>query len=207
MKLNYLPMDFARATCLPLLLLYRMRRIASDGSPYKRKIKGGALVVANHTSFWDPAYAGVAIWYRRMFFLAAEAVMEGKVRGFLLRHTGATRIDRNATDIEAIRKSVDTLKAGHILTIFPQGQIQRDTPLETLKPGAVLIALQAGVPILPLHIVPKKAWYQRQCVVFGEEINPKEYIAGKFPTAKDLDTITGLLAEKMKGLGESYEYL
>ena len=52
--ISNLPMDIARVVCTPLLLLYRMRRITPEGDPYKDRIRGGAVLAANHRTFSDP---------------------------------------------------------------------------------------------------------------------------------------------------------
>ena len=190
-------MDLARIVCVPLLLVCRMKRITPTGEPYKGKIYGGAILAANHTGFFDTFLVGIAVWYRRMFFLAAEIVMQGKLRNWLLRGVGAIEIDRNQADIEAIRKSVDVLKEGNLLLIFPQGGISEENQIQTLKSGAVLIALQAGVPIVPMHIRPREHWYSRRTVVIGQTLDPKAYIQKKFPSTADIDRVSQKLAEEM----------
>lgn len=192
-----LPMDMARLVCSALLLWYRMKRLTPEGKKFTGHIRGGAILAANHTSFADPFLMGVAVWYRRMYFLAAEAVMKGKLRTWLLKGVGAIKIDRSATDIDAIRRSVEVLKKGHVLAVFPQGGISHDTEIKTMKAGAVLIALQAGVPIVPMHICPKKHWYSRRTVIIGNPIDPKKYIKNKFPSTKDIEQVSQVLMEEM----------
>lgn len=192
-----LPMDIARLVCSPLLLLYRMKRVTPTGAKYKGHIKGGAILAANHTTFSDTFLVGVAVWYRRMFFLAAEVVMKTKLRAWLLGGVGAIKIDREAADIEAIRKSVGLLKEGYLLTIFPQGGITQGEDVGTLKSGAAMIALQAGVPIVPMYICPKKKWYNRRVVVIGDPIDPKKYIEKKFPSTADIERISQVLTAEM----------
>ena len=192
-----LAMDMARIVCIPLLLVFRMKRLTPEGKPYKNKIRGGAIMAANHTSFADPFLVGVAVWYRRLHFLAAEAVMKGKLRTWLLTGVGAIRIDRNETDIEAIRKATNVLKEDRLLAVFPQGSITRQSEVQSVKAGAVLIALQAGVPIIPMHIQPKKHWYSRRVVVIGEPIDPRKYIQKKFPSTADIQQVSELLMEQM----------
>lgn len=190
-------MDLARIVCIPLLLVCRMKRITPTGEPYKGKIYGGAILAANHTGFFDTFLVGIAVWYRRMFFLAAEAVMQGKLRSWLLKGVGAIRIDRYGADIEALHEAVRVLKDGYTLAIFPQGAINKGEQIETLKSGVVLIALQAGVPIVPMYIVKAKHWYSRRVVVIGQTLDPKEYIAKKFPSTADIENVTQKLMEEM----------
>lgn len=190
-------MDIARLVCVPLLLVYRMKRLTPEGEKYRGKIRGGAIMAANHTSFSDPFLVGVAVWYRRLYFLVAEVVMRGRLRNWLLRGVGAIRIDRNETDIEAIRQSVAVLKQGALLAMFPQGGITDGEAVQTVKSGAVLIALQAGVPIVPMHIYPRKHWYSRRVVVIGDPVDPQKLIGKKFPTTADIDRVSKLLMDEM----------
>ena len=192
-----LPMDIARIVCIPLLFWYRMKKLTPNGEKYKGRIRGGAIVAANHTSFSDPFLVGVSVWYRRLFFLAAETVMVGKLRTWLLRGVGAIKIDRNGTDIEAIRKSVKVLKDGHLLAVFPQGGISADDQIKTMKSGAILIAIQAGVPMIPMHICPKKRWYHRRVVIVGNAVDPRDYIKNKIPSTIDIEKVTQVLMEEM----------
>ncbi len=204
-SLKLLPMDFARIVCSPLLLIYRMKRLNSQGDKYTERLKGGAIIAANHTSMQDPFLVGVVFWYRRLFFLAAEAVMgKSKIKAWLLKEAGAIKIDRNAADIEAINKAADILKSGRLLSVFPQGEIKKQEQVNTIKSGAVLIALRAKAPIIPIYIKPKKHWYSRRVAIIGEVFNPQDYISGKFPTMTDIDVATKALEVQMKALGEKF---
>lgn len=195
--LRRLPQDMARLVCACLVPLYRMKRLTPEGEKYRGLLRGGAVVAANHRSFQDPFVVGVTFWYRRMFFLVAEIVMVGWLRRLLLKGVGAVEIDRNGADIEAVRKSVDILKRGHLLTVFPQGGISHTEDVAAIKSGAVLMALQAGVPIIPMHIFPAAHWYSRRRVVIGKTIDPKDYVTRKFPTTGDIEKITGVLMAEM----------
>ena len=211
-NLKRLPMDMARLSCAPLLLLCRVKRLTPEGKPYKTRIRGGAILAANHHSYFDTFLLGVTVWYRRMFFLAAEVVMKNKLRSWLLRGVGAIRIDRNGADIEAIRKSIALLKEGYLLGIFPQGGIKEEEKIQSLKSGLILIALQAGVPIVPMYLCPAKHWYSRRMVVIGKTIDPKEHIQKKFPSTADMDRLAQMVAEEMNRCAmyhkeKSYEHI
>lgn len=196
-RLYHIPMDMARLVCAILLPVMRMKRLTPDGEKYTARLRGGAIIAANHTSFIDPFVVGVAFWYRRLHFLVAEVVMKKKLRALLLRGVGAIKIDRNSTDIEAISKSIKVLKEGYLLSIFPQGGIDKEDNVDSLKSGAVLIAMRAGVPIVPMNIAQTQHWYSRRTVVIGKTIDPKDYCAKKFPSTADIENITHALAEEL----------
>jgi len=195
--LKNLSMDLARLVCAILPIFMRIKRKTPQGKKYKGKIRGGALIAANHTSFLDPFIVGVTFWYRRLYFLVAEIVMQGKLRSMLLRGVGAIKIDRNAADIEAIKKSIEKLKKGYLLSVFPQGGINRDDDIDAIKSGAALLAVKAGVPIIPMHIPPKKHWYNRRIVVIGNTINPKDYLTKKIPSTQDINNISVALMNEL----------
>ncbi len=191
------PQDLARLVCACLPMVYRIKRLTPEGEKYHKILRGGAIIASNHTSFADPFLVGTTFWYRRVFFLVAEVVMQGRLRSLLLKGIGSIKVERSITDIEAIKKSVNTLKQGHVLTIFPQGGIVKDNDMENIKSGAVLIALQAGVPIIPIYLCERKHWYNRQKVIIGETIYPNKYCTKKMPSTSDIKNITDILMNEM----------
>lgn len=192
-----LAMDAARVVCSVLIPIFRMKRLTPDGEKYKEKLEGGAIIAANHTSFLDPFIVGVTFWYRRMHMLVAEIVMGGKFRSMLLRGVGGIKIDRNIADLEAIKQAVEVLKGGRLLAIFPQGGIDEQDDVNSIKSGAVFMALRASVPIIPMYIRPKKHWYDRRTVVIGETVYPNKLCSKKMPSTADIEAITKVLAENL----------
>ena len=187
----------ARLVCLPLLLFLRPKKLTPEGEKYRENLVGGAILSANHTSFFDPFAVGVSFWYRRIFFFVAEIVMRGKFRPILLKGVGCIKVERSIADVEAIKKAIAILKEGHPLTVFPQGGISDESEVSALKSGAVLMALQAGVPIIPMHIYKRKKWYDRLTVVIGKTIYPNEMITKKIPSTADIERISEALLEEM----------
>lgn len=192
------PMDMARLVCAPLPLIYRMKRLTPEGEPYREKLRGGAIIAANHTKFSDPFVTATAFWYRRAFFFVGEAVMKNPVIATLLRGVGAIKVERGQVDIEAIKKSVKVLKDGRLLIVFPQGGISSTEEVQSIKSGAAMMALQAGVPIIPVYIRPKAHWYSRQCVVIGQAVDPAAICQKKMPSIADIQHITDALMAQMQ---------
>lgn len=189
-------MDLGRIVCFWMPLVFRIKKVYVSEKA-KERINGGAVLVSNHTGFTDPLVLGCTVWYRRMFFLVAEVVMQKKLIAPLLRGMGCIEINRNICDMNAIRKSISILSEGHLMTVFPQGGIVRDDSMESIKSGVVLMALRAKVQIVPVYIHKKDSYYKRNCVVIGEPITdhfPKE---GGFPSMADMDKYTETVLHKM----------
>ncbi len=197
-NLRRLPMDFGRIVCWPCLLFFRIKRYDTNKNTYKKHIKGGVLVAANHIDFGDPFILGTTFWYRRVFFLASKEIMSKGLQNLLLREIGCIKIDRENSDIESIRKAVDTLKSGNMLGIFPQGGLKKAGELGAIKSGSVLIATRAGVPIIPMYSEKRRHWYERRIVVIGEPIVCNEHFSSKLPSLSDIKKISDILLERME---------
>lgn len=200
-----IPYDISRVVVNCFNVGYRMKRVHVSGRRYKEKLRGGAILAMNHTGFGDPFVTSVCFWYRRVFFLAAETVMQGKLRTLLLKGTGCIRIDRNISDLEAVKKCVQLLRDGRMLTVFPQGGLTDGEEDVKVKSGAVLMALQAGVPIVPMYSLKREHWYERKVVVVADPIDCRDYITKKIPSMKDIERVSHALRESMEQCKEVCE--
>lgn len=196
--------EVSRILYVILLVPYRPLLLTAEGRRYKGMLKGGAMLAANHTTFSDPFVVGAAFWYRRMNFFTADAVMATKTREKLLKAAGAIKVNRDITDIEAVRSSVEVLKKGRLLLIFPEGGVQKVGDVKPIKSGAALMALQAGVPIIPLFICYTPRWYNRRRVIVGDPIDPRKLCSHKIPTATDIENITRALQEEMRRISKDF---
>lgn len=200
-----LAMDVGRLVSVIFVIAFRVRKLDREGRPYRKKLKGGILIAANHQGFIDPLVVSTTFYCRRVHFLVAEVVMKNKLLSLLLRGMGCIKIDRSISDIEAIGKSVAVLKDGRCLAMFPQGGIDRNDALEQVKAGAALIALQAGVPILPLYSAPRKHWWQRRVAVVGELIDPKAHLTRMIPSMEDITRISSTLLSEIEHCKKTFE--
>lgn len=196
-ELRLFPLDTARFFMMLMFPFMRVQKLGLDGKRYKTDLKGGAILAANHTGFSDPLTIGSAFWFRRVYFLAAEALMKNKFIAFWLKQAGCIKIDRNTTDIEAIRNSVSVLKDGKLLLLFPQGQIVQDDSNDKLKSGAVLMALQANVPIIPMYSNKRSHKFGFRRIIIGEPFYCSQYCKKKLPSVAETEQISDLLSQKI----------
>ncbi len=154
--------------------------------------RGPVLLCANHVSHLDaPAILAslprtVAL---RTFTAAAKDVFGDKpARSFLSRLlTNALPIQRCAESkgfARGLRELEAVLEDRRPLILFPEGRRSPDGKLVDFKPGAAMLALRTGTPIVPIHIrgafkaLPRKGKLPRPadvCVRFGEPIDPRPY--------------------------------
>ncbi len=113
--------------------------------------RGVCLFVANHTSSADaPAVVGAIP--RRIAILLKESLFKWPIAGqaFALAHF--IRVNRGARDsaIASVEKATEALKSGQSFLIYPEGTRSPDGRLQEFKKGAVVMAITAGVPIVPM---------------------------------------------------------
>lgn len=187
----------------------------------ERVPQSGAFVLApNHMSEIDPIVVGTALWKagRAPRFLAKESLFRVPVLGAIMRATGQIPVDR-----AGIARDADPMMAARALVadelaiiIYPEGTLTRDPELWPMrgKTGAVRMALQAGVPLIPVahwgaqRLMPRYAKgirpfpRKRIDVVFGEPVDLDAYRGGPMDQAtltraNDalMDAITALLAD------------
>jgi 1-acyl-sn-glycerol-3-phosphate acyltransferase len=113
--------------------------------------KGGLLIVSNHVSYMDPTTVGWAV-AREIHYLGRKSLFKPPFWSWFLPICNVLPIDRDANDISGLRRIIRMLKDGRAVLLFPEGTRSPDGTLQAAEPGAGLIALKAGVPILPVRL-------------------------------------------------------
>lgn len=117
--------------------------------------RGAFILVANHCSQADPPLLGWATGYqigRVVHFMAKEEMHRWPIIGWLADRSGVFFVRRGEGDRAAQRLALEYLAAGKPIGIFPEGTRSRDGRLKSGKPGAALLGIRSGAPILPVGI-------------------------------------------------------
>lgn len=126
-------------------------RVAYDGLE-KVPPSGGLIVAANHQTYVDPFWIGVPI-KRPLRFLAWNKAFKWPLAGKALELLGAWPISIERGNPTAYRRSLQWLRAGGAVVIFPEGgRAFADGSMERFKTGAARLALEAEVPVLPVTV-------------------------------------------------------
>jgi len=138
-------------TAKVLFRLMRQRVVVSGSENVPRK--GGALLAINHTGYIDFIFAGAGAepQKRLVRFMIKKEMMDQVGVGHLLRSFHHIRVDRSAGE-QALSDAKDYLESGEIVGIYPEATISRSFEIKELKTGAVRIAAEAGVPLIPVIV-------------------------------------------------------
>jgi len=200
----------------PMTALARFRLHGVENLP----ATGAAVVAPNHYSEIDPLVTGVAIWKagRVPRYLAKASIFRIPIIGSLMRASGQIPVERAGArtndPLAAARKVADD---GLVVVVYPEGSLTRDPDLWPMrgKTGAVRIALEQDIPVIPV------AHWGTQLLMprYSKRINafPRKTIDVRFGPAVDLDayrgrpldpdTLTEATAVVMQAITEQFELL
>ena len=175
----------------PVTLLARLHIAGRDHVP----ATGACVVAPNHYSEVDPLITGVAMWKvgRMPRYLAKASLFRLPVIGWLLRRGGQIPVERAGSGRggSALTAATTAASQGLAVVVYPEGTLTRDPDLWPMrgKTGAVRIALQANLPVIPLAhwgaqaIMPR---YARKLSLF-----PRKDVHLLFGPPVDLDEFRG----------------
>ncbi len=158
---------------LPTILIYRLRAIGVKNVPRK-----GALVLApNHFSQMDHFFAGVYL-RRKIRFMAKSQMFGPPVLTSIYKHGGVFPVRRGQHDEEAFKTAYELLDQGEMLLVYAEGGRSRSSEMGEPKPGIGRIALESGVPIVPVAIhgsARVRGWkrlrFPKVTIEFGEPVS------------------------------------
>jgi 1-acyl-sn-glycerol-3-phosphate acyltransferase len=189
--------DFSKAVVRALSrLLWRARAAGVENVP----LEGPLIIACNHVSYLDPPVMG-CLCPRRISYMAKRELFEIPILGGLIRALGAYAVDRQGSATAAIKRSLDVLRAGGAVGIFPEGTRNRTGTVEA-QIGVALLASLADAPVVPTCVLgtDRALRLGRVNVAFG---SPVRLPAGRKATREDLAKFTSEIMKAIDVLSES----
>jgi 1-acyl-sn-glycerol-3-phosphate acyltransferase len=162
---------------------------------------GGAVIASNHVSYLDFVFVGLGAHPSKRYvrFMAKDSIWRNKIAGPLMRGMKHIPVDRDA-GAESFRVALDDLRKGEVVGIFPEATISRSFELKDFKSGAPRLAMDAGVPLVPVVL-----WGTQRMMTKGR---PRDFSRGKavsitvgepiaVPQGSDLDAVQADLHARM----------
>jgi 1-acyl-sn-glycerol-3-phosphate acyltransferase len=191
-------------------LLWRVPIVGKEHLPRS----GGFILAPSHRSMMDIPFVAT-VTHRRIRFMGKATLFGIPIVGTLFRWLGGFPVQRDGTDRKAVRDSVEMLRAGEVLCVYPEGTRQNGPKIQPLQPGAAYLALRSGVPIIPVGMagteeilrshgspIPR---FARVAIVIGAPIEP-ETLAGSLVPRDRVDALTARLADELQRVfDDAYE--
>ncbi|MGQ0535920.1 MAG: lysophospholipid acyltransferase family protein [Methanobacteriota archaeon] len=189
-----------------ILGAFRTRYKGADNVPRE----GAVLVAPNHQSWIDPI-AVAAVIPRPMHFLAKKEMWSNPVKGaFITWISQAIPVDREARgqNPKAYEAARERLAQGWAVGVYPEAHRTRDGKLLPFRPGLARLALQTGVPVVPVGqltrplmprgvIVPR--FGRRSYVNVGEPLTFEKH-RERGEAREVVDEVTGIIRERIQAL-------
>ena len=110
------------------------------------------VFAANHQSIYDIPIVFASLPFQ-LRIIAKESLGRIPFLGWHLQRTGHVLVDRSKPGAGTVKKMAKLVAAGHSLVVFPEGTRGTDGSVARFKGGSFVIALDAGLPVVPVSIV------------------------------------------------------
>ena len=160
--------------------------------------KGRAVVIANHSSFWDPLLIAV-IFKRQVYWMGKIELFKSRIARMFFNAVKAFPVRRGEGDLAAIRHAFRILKAEKLFGIFPEGTRIKSGEIGRFEPGTAMIALKNNAPVIPVYIKGQYKLFRRMKVIIGEPIMLSDYVGSKTDQAT-VEAATRFLENKLKDM-------
>jgi 1-acyl-sn-glycerol-3-phosphate acyltransferase len=112
----------------------------------------GAVIVSNHISGIDPLLIQLSV-LRIVHWMVAREYFYMPLLSFIFKHMQSIPVNRAGVDTAATKMAIRYAQEGELVGLFPEGRVNlTDELLLPGRPGAALIALRAGVPVIPCYV-------------------------------------------------------
>ncbi|MCX0270227.1 1-acyl-sn-glycerol-3-phosphate acyltransferase [Nocardia zapadnayensis] len=174
---------------------------------------GGAVLAVNHTGYMDFTYAGLPVRTPKRYirFMAKSEVFDNKIAGPIMRALKHIPVDR-AAGADSYQAAVDYLRRGELVGVYPEATISRSFEIKDLKSGAARMAIEAGVPIIPITIWgAQRVWTKGHPKRLGRTNTPISIAVGTpiqpYEPASELTAeLKTAMQQLLRGLQENYAH-
>lgn len=126
-------------------------RIEFEGTEHVPS-EGPVIIAPNHESYFDPIWVSLP-FNRPLRYMTWDRMFKVPILGTVMRAFGAFPVNVKTGDRGALKLSLEHLKSGGGLVIFPEGSRTRDGDIQPFKQGVIRLALETGAPIVPVTII------------------------------------------------------
>jgi 1-acyl-sn-glycerol-3-phosphate acyltransferase len=126
---------------------WRVKIIGAEKMPEH----GPYIIAPVHRSNIDFILTSV-LTRNQMRYMAKDSLFKNKHFASFLTKLGAFAVKRGTPDRGALNQSIEVLREGDILVLFPEGTRSSGDVVDSIHEGAAYVALKAGCPIVPIGI-------------------------------------------------------
>ena len=180
--------------------LFRVKIIGKENL----KIEGKAIMYANHVAAIDPIFLHCMV-DRMPRFMGKQEAFKNPLLRWIITRLGAFPVDREHTDLKAVKTAFRVLSEGHILGIFPEGRRTTDGKMGPFMPGAAMIAVRTNAPMIPIYISRRMKLFCRTYFVVGKPFYVRDRLTGVTDAHDTAAEATRIVRDEIIKLKEQFE--
>ena len=203
--LHFLGRCFIKLTgIIPFLVFVTPRHFYTSKKAKResRNLKGGAILIANHSSTFDYVTYVYRYFFKVIHTFVGPAIYRFKSLRHLCNVMENIEIKKDdPANIEALRKAKGYLEKGKTVAIFPEGRFE-DNPgeIEGFSSSAIRLAFETKTPIIPQYFKGNYGLFKRSKINVGEKIYIHELVKKDTLTDEDIAYVNSYLRETIKKL-------
>lgn len=152
-------------------ILYPPKLTWEDKKFTKEILKKPCVVFSNHTSHVDGFYLTRLLGKYRVHTFVARDWYDKKKLNWLFRNLPYIPMNRQEMDTSWLSMGLEKIKDGCPVYIFPEGHISKTGEMDEFKPGFLMMAKQAGIPVVPICIDGRFRLFHKMHIIIGKPVD------------------------------------
>ena len=162
--------------------------------------QGPYFIVANHQHMFDPTLIAGSNMFKQIFFMAKEELFKYSIGNLFFRSIGAFPVKRGKPDRYAIRTTLQHIKDGYIVCLFPEGTTQGHDVIGEAKDSVAKLLYMANAKVVPAYINLNR-WKRPVSIKYGEAFTIS--FGDERPTKEQLVQKSQEIMDKIKAIREN----
>ena len=186
----------------PLQAVFFKRKTFYENKKKTNFKRGGKLIISNHYNLLDYVLTCFIVYPRKLNAVASEEPFKSKITRIGMKFFGTVQANRVTKSMRFIDQSVEIIKKGQLMQIFPEGMNTPDGKIHPFHPSYLVIAYRAGCPIVPIVTDGNYGPFKRVTVYIGEEIDVSPFFTSgkRTPTREELAAANEFVFNKVMEL-------
>lgn len=150
-----------------------------DKKDTKETLKHSCVVYSNHRGYVEGLLLTRVFHKYKVHTYVGKDWYEKPKINWLFRNMPYIPVDRQQMDTAWLDKGTSIVKEGNSIYILPEGHTSKDGPIDEFKPGFLVLAKQADVPLVPIYIVNQFKAFHRTDIIIGKTLRPDLHEEGR----------------------------
>lgn len=162
-----------------LKLIFPLHIHWEDKKDTRETLKHSCVVFSNHRGYVEGLYLTRVFNKYKVYTYVGKDWYDKKKINWLFRNLHYIPVDRQQMDTSWLDKGAEIVKNGNSIYILPEGHTSKEGDMDEFKPGFLVLAKQADVPLVPVYIVNQFRPFHKTDIIVGKTMRPNLHEDGR----------------------------